>query len=221
MLTKVVEPAAGLVHRADHYLNVIEADGVKVRDWHYALSLSPETERQANTILQQNQIFPQDRLAVVNAGGNWALKRWPQENFSVLIDRLAEDCGLKVALVGSAQDRSLAEAITSRSSHRPAILAGQTDLKQLLALMKRAEVVISADSGPLHMAHSVGANVIGLFGPTRPEVTGPRGQGRGKVIQHDIGCNHEPCYNLKCPNNLCMKMITVDEVIHEVRFGRH
>ncbi|MCK5083845.1 MAG: hypothetical protein KAR31_13130, partial [Candidatus Omnitrophica bacterium] len=84
-------------------------------------------------------------------------------------------------------------------------------------LMKKANLVISGDSGPLHIANSVGSEVIGLFGPTRPEITGPRGSGRAHIIQYDVGCNREPCYHLMCPDNICMQSITAGEVLEIVR----
>ena len=73
------------------------------------------------------------------------------------------------------------------------------------------------DSGPLHIANSVGTEVIGLFGPTRPEVTGPKGFGKMHIIQHDVGCNKEPCYHLDCPDNICMQSIITDDVLDIVK----
>ena len=86
-----------------------------------------------------------------------------------------------------------------------------------MALMKRADCVVSADSGPVHIASSVGTNVIGIFGPTRPEITGPRGSGRAVILQRDVGCNRRPCYNLECPDNICMQAVNVKEVLDAVR----
>ena len=95
---------------------------------------------------------------------------------------------------------------------RYSIVVGQGLLAKTGRLMKKANLLISADSGPLHMANSLGTNIIGIFGPTRPEITGPRGQGQSKILQHDVGCNREACYYLNCPHNICMQAVRVDEI---------
>jgi len=95
-------------------------------------------------------------------------------------------------------------------------LAGRTNLKQLMALLARATVVVTADSGPMHMASSLGTPVVCVFGPTRPEITGPRGIGRTVILQKDVGCNRDVCYRLDCPDNRCMKAVTVGEVTEAV-----
>ena len=96
-------------------------------------------------------------------------------------------------------------------------MIGKTNLKQLMAVLQQARLVISADSGPLHMASSVGTPAIGVFGPTRPEITGPRGQSMPSILQQDVGCNRRPCYHLACPENICMQAVTVEDVLGAVR----
>jgi len=213
-LTHKVEFLDEPVHRSDHYLNVIESYGVPVNDRQYQLSVSPNTKQDIQEILKSKNIEDDDFLVVVNPGGNWDLKRWPVRKFCMLLGAVLVDLGAKIAISGAEKDIELAKEINSHVPRdRVSVnLAGETDLKQLLALMERADLVVSADSGPLHMANGVGSDVIGLFGPTRPEITGPRGSGRKFVIQHDVGCNREACYYLQCPDNICMKSITVDDV---------
>ena len=96
-------------------------------------------------------------------------------------------------------------------------LAGKTDLQTMAALFERAECVISSDSGPLHVANAVGTDVVAIFGPTDEKITGPRGIGRSLVIKKDVGCNREACYHLKCLDNICMKAVTVKDVLDGYR----
>ena len=203
-------------HRSDHYLNVIESFGVKVRDRATILMVDPPACMEARDILQQHGIREQDAYVVIHPAGNWDLKRWPKENFVLLIKQLIITHGLKVVITGAPQEKDLAGDIASAAGDGLVNLAGITSLKQLLALFKQARVVVSADSGPLHLANSVGAHVIGLFGPTRPEVTGPRGPGRVTILQHDVGCNRSACYFEACPDNICMQAVTVQEVLTAV-----
>ncbi|MCA9399693.1 MAG: glycosyltransferase family 9 protein, partial [Candidatus Omnitrophica bacterium] len=123
----------------------------------------------------------------------------------------------KIVISGAKKDVSLAADISEGLGEKVAIMAGETTLKQLMALMARADIVISADSGPLHLANSVGTKTIALFGPTRPEITGPCGKAEVRILQHDVGCNRQACYYLECPDNVCMQAITVNEVERAVK----
>ncbi len=212
-LTHIVKPFSG-GHRSDYYLNVIESFGIKVEDRTCDIRVDKAAEEKIKTLLSKYEISDQDFLVVLHPGGNWDLKRWPKENFSLLANRLIKEKNAKVVIVGGPDDTALAQEILGLTESKPVILTGQTNLKELMALMKRAELVVSADSGPLHIASGVGTKTIGLFGPTRPEVTGPRGKGKSIILQHDVVCNRAPCYNLTCPNNMCMQSITVDDVLN-------
>ena len=106
----------------------------------------------------------------------------------------------------------LAEGIEDKMKNNPVIFSGKTSLKELGALMERADLVISGDSGPMHIAVAMRSSVIALFGPTSPRFTGPYGRGNYEVIRKDIGCD-VPCYDLTCDDNRCMKAITVDDVL--------
>jgi len=217
LLTHIVEPTEEQMHRSDHYLHVIESFGVEVRNRSCQLKTNDEAQTQVQEILRHEGVGTDDYVVVLNPGGNWGLKRWPIENFSQLATGLVHDLNVKVVLAGAAKDMSLVKKMDQAALDEVTDLTGQTNLKQMMALMKRANVVISGDSGPLHIANGVGAEVIGIFGPTRPEITGPRGSGPAHVLQQDVGCNREACYHLMCPDNICMQSITVRDVLETVR----
>ena len=216
-LTQRIEPLDGQVHRCDYYLNIIESYGVTVNDRQCQLKTLPDAEEDVKKILRSKGVADDDYVILVNPGGNWDLKRWSPENFSRLISGFLENSNAKVIVSGAKKDISLVKKINCLTFNKAVNLTGEINLKQLMALMKKADLVISGDSGPLHIANSVGTEVIGLFGPTRPEVTGPKGSGRAHVIRHDAGCNRQPCYHLTCPDNICMQSITVREVLEIVR----
>jgi len=216
-LTHKVDYSDNTVHRCDYYLNVIESYGIKVDDRRYELSVEQNAVNDIEKILRSKDIQAKDYLVVMNPGGNWDLKRWSGERFSRLINGFKNQSDIKVAITGSKKDRSLIKAMGGLSLDHALDLSGQTNLKQLMALMKRANLVISADSGPLHLANGVGCDVIGIYGPTRPEITGPRGSGKAYLIQYDVGCNRDPCYHLKCPDNICMQSVMVDDVLKIIK----
>jgi len=216
-LTHKVDALPKGTHRSDDYIHVVESFGIKVEDRACHLTVDDDSLRYVEEILKREGVSPNDFFIVLNPGGNWDLKRWPIEKFILLADRLQEEFNAKVIIAGAKKDITLADTISRRARFKPILLTGQTNLKQLMALMKKASLVISADSGPLHLADALGTKTIGLFGPTRPEITGPRGVGKFVVLQKDVGCNREPCYNLACPDNICMRSISVEEVVNEVR----
>lgn len=207
------------VHRSDYYLNVIESFGVKVKDRTTILVPKEEATKSVKAMLENNNVEETDRFIIVNCGGNWDLKRWPTENFVELIKKLIveyQQRDIKVIISGAPKDVVLVESIVEKLPLKPIVMSGKTTLLQLVSLMSLAELLISGDSGPLHLANSVNTDTIAVFGPTRPEITGPRGQGKSVVLQKDIECNRQPCYKLDCDDNVCMKAVTVDDVFDAV-----
>ncbi len=205
------------IHRADVYLKVIEAAGIPVEDRSCRLSAREDFVRGMAEVLQQKGISAQDRLIVVNTGGNWDLKQWPPERFAQLVRRLVLSGFGKVVLPGAAKDVARVQKIAEQSGVSPVVMAGETGLLCLAALLKRADILITADSGPLHLASALGTDVVALFGPTRPEITGPQGNGRSRILQKDVGCNRAPCYYLECADNICMKEVSVEDVLQAVQ----
>jgi len=206
----VMEPED--IHRCDHYLRVLEGYGIKVQDRLCELRLKAQDMQNADAKLNKAGIGPKESYVVLNTGGNWDLKRWDIDSFADLAKRLSREFDMKIVFSGSSKDKESSRRIAQAADIKAVVLAGETNLGESLALYKRAAAVISADSGPLHLAHSIGADVIGIFGPTRPEITGPRGSGRLQILFKDVGCNKAPCYHLSCSNNVCMQSVTVDDV---------
>ncbi len=212
LLTHTVEPLCDQPHRSDHYLHVIESFGIPVRDRTCALAAPPEAQKRLDEILKQNGADASRPLVIINPGGNWDLKRWPKERFAALISSLKSRWDITLILTGAGKDAGLVKEIDRAAGGGNLLLAGKTGLTELTALMEKAVLVVSADSGPSHIASGVGTPVVAVFGPTRPEITAPRGSGRTVVLQKDVGCNRQSCYKLDCPDNLCMKAVTAEEV---------
>ena len=217
LLTQTFAPPMEAVHKSDYYQGVVEGAGIKVSDNRCTLSPDEQSITETESLLSQRGISAKDDFIIVNTGGNWDLKRWPAENFSRLITELTDEFPFKIVVSGAAKDAGRVDDIIRSSGREVVNLAGSTSLKHLAALMKRARLVISSDSGPMHVASAVGTDVIGIFGPTRSELTGPRGTGRISLLQHDVGCNRDSCYFLDCPDNVCMKSVSVEEVIRSAR----
>jgi lipopolysaccharide heptosyltransferase II len=212
LLTNPVPMRSDDIHRCEYYLQVLEGYGIKVQDRVCELRLKFDDMQSLDGKLVRAGISSTESYVVLNTGGNWDLKRWPADSFVALAKRLGQEFGLKIVFSGSQKDKEQCQRMAQEAGVSTVVLAGETTLGESLALYKKALAVISNDSGPLHLAHSVGADVIGIFGPTVSAITGPRGRGRAQVLFHDVGCNKAPCYHLGCTNNVCMQSVTVDDV---------
>jgi lipopolysaccharide heptosyltransferase II len=217
ILTHVVKPLNDQTHKADIYLNVIKAFGLKIDDKISTLCIAQETKEEVAEILSRKGIAGNEAFVVVHTSGNWDLKRWPKENWASLIRILTNDLGIKVVISEGPKEVVWAQEIARRSAVNPIVLAGETNLRQLFALLEKASIVISADSGPLHIASCVSKNIIGLYGPTMPWTTGPRGLARSVILHKQVGCNIACCYYQACSDNVCMKFISVSDVVSSVK----
>jgi len=217
---RLAMPAKDSLHRVDYYLNIVKPLGCDTQDRYYEFFTSGEDEAFIDNFLKEQGIVRGDFVVCLNPGGNWPPKRWPKENFARLADCLLGDYKFKVIFTGAKQDLGLISEIRSAMKFEPIVAAGKTTLRQAACLFKKSNLVISGDSGPLHIASGVGLDIIALFGPTSPRVTGPIGKGRIKIIQKETDCRL-PCYDKDCRDNICMQKITVEDVLAEVEGFMH
>ena len=141
-------------------------------------------------------------------------KMWPAERFAKLIDRLQNEMGATVVLLGGDGDREVEGKVLKECGSQPISLVGKTDLPTLAALLRRIKVYITNDTGPMHLAALVETPVVAIFGPTSPDETKPLAD-NAKVIYHGADC--APCWKRKCPvDHRCMTNINVDEVYEKV-----
>ena len=139
-------------------------------------------------------------------------KRWIPERYAALADRLVRKAGVRVAVLGAAADRPVAEAIAGAMREPPTVLCGQTTLGELAAVVRRLALLVTNDSGPMHLASALGVPVAALFGPTDWRETAPRGPHR--LLREPVPC--APCKLRACPvDHRCMRLLGVDRVERE------
>lgn len=184
--------------------------------------ISDEHKQWRDSFLKENGIGPSDKVVGVVAGGgaSWGktaiYKHWPAENFARAADELAERYNLKIILLGSKGELDICEAVLASMSNRPVMACGRTDLLQFAALLKRCDLVLCNDGGPLHVAVRVGAKTVSVFGPVDERVYGPYPPSAEHiVIKEDLECR--PCYKgfkfQQCPDRRCLLDIKPQEVV--------
>ncbi len=149
----------------------------------------------------------------LNLGASHTVNRWPLSSFNKL-DYILRSAGFKTILLGGPEDRTLAEEFYRFGSSDALDLIGNISIRQTGAVIRHCDVLVSGDTGPLHLAASVGTKVIGLYGAADPERTGPVGS-KNIVIQAALPC--VPCRKRRCKLDRqskinCMKNITPEEV---------
>lgn len=205
----------GEKHELEYALDLIRYLGIEPKDKAVLLPLKAESEAWAEELLEHEGIKKSDKLLVIHPAASCPSKIWPNERFASVADRLIERYGFKVLVVAGPKDIALAGNII-KHMHNPAInLSGRTSVSQLASILKKCSLFISNDSGPVHIASSVGTPVISIFGRKQkglsPVRWGPIGK-KDKVLHKDVGCIE--CLAHSCIKEFaCLKAITVDDVV--------
>ncbi len=203
------------VHMADAMLDTIPLPPSPDRPRRLVVAVDRAAEDAAAKLLAEQGIDPSRPLMAVNIGATRPQKRWFAESFAEALDGLSD---IPVVLVGAgAEDTAMAADILRRTrSAKPVSLVGKTDVKVLAAVLKRCDLLLSADSGPMHLATAVGTPCVALFGSTDPGVTGPFDD-LSEAIYKDLSCS--PCGNHPTCNGRydCLREIVPEEVVLAAR----
>ncbi len=205
----VVEPRGGEVHNREFNLDALSAIGVPVSDATIQFPLTEEAERFADDFFRR-QGLGTSFVVALNPGGGWYTKRWRVRQYAALADRIARHDQARVIILWGPSERSEAEQLQASMTEK-ADLIPATNLKQLGAILKRCSVLITNDSGPMHIGAALQTPIVAIFGPTNPELQGPVGT-RHEIVQNQkllcLGCNFTTCPI----GNPCMEELAVDDV---------
>jgi heptosyltransferase-1 len=200
-------------HAVDRYLDLARYLGADVGTPEFLIPKGEENRLRIEMLLKTNKIEKERPFIAVNPVAFWKTKLWEEKKFADLCDRITGELKTKIVFTGKG-DTDKIERIQYMMNFHSANLGKQTTLRDLAYLYRLAGLVITTDSGPMHIAAAVGTPTIALFGPTDPARTGPYGQGH-TVIRKNLPCS--PCFQKECDTMQCMREITVDEVFEAVR----
>jgi lipopolysaccharide heptosyltransferase II len=216
-----VRRASFHTHAVDWYLAVLPKLGVPVHNNHF--TWLPERPAIAAAVRQKWPDAPSSTLRpplwiALQPGARWENKRWPAEHFAALVRRLASSFpGARFAILGGAGDRPLGEIIARAASERCLNLCGQTSLPEMVEWLRRCDLLVTNDTGPMHAAAALGKPLVALFGPTEPRRTGPYGY-LDSVLRVDLPCS--PCMKSHCTwekRGECLKAISPETVFERVK----
>ena len=197
-------------HAVERYLDFPRYLGAKINSARFILPLNKEAETRSQILLDRYNLDDKKFIAI-NPVAYWETKLWSNEKFAHLADLINDKLQIKVVFTGS--EKEPIDKITSLMTTESINLGGATTLLDLAYLYKKAQMVITTDSGPMHLAAAVETPVIALFGPTDPARTGPYGAGH-TIIRTELSCS--PCFLKKCSTKKCMKNISSQQVFAAV-----
>lgn len=215
-LNDVLPPYNPDIHAVDRYISLACYAGADADKIEFPICLSEDEKQRAYTILKENGVDAGEPFIVINPMARWRTKLWDKERFARLGSMIVERLGSKVVFTGSHSDLSEIEKICNLTNRKVINLAGATGIKELISVINLSKLLITVDSGPMHIAAAVGTSVVALFGPTAPWRTGPYGRGH-IVIRKELLCS--PCFSRRCKETtefLCMKEIKAEDVMTAV-----
>ena len=177
------------------------------------IAIGEKERRTVDDFLKEQEIIDSKPLIVVNTTARWETKLWDFHNFARLSVQLIDKYDAQIVFSGPKPDSPSIEEIISLMRGQAVNASGKTTLKELAYLLKRADLVITTDSGSMHIAAAMGTPLVALFGPTAPWRTGPYSK-NAEIVKSQLVCS--PCFKRTCKHSSCMKGITVEDVFYTV-----
>ena len=206
----------GAYHESLYSLELLRPLGIEAQDPQPFVAIQPEAVHRVEARLTEVGISPTDTIVAVHPSSSSISKRWMPERFAAVADQLATAHGVRICIVAGAESESVrsAQEMAGAMTQPVLNLAGQLSIAESAALLKRSRLLISNDSGPVHLAAAVGTPVVAIFGRNQRGLSqrrwGPRGKGH-VVLQKDVGC--VTCLADQCDIEfLCLTSLHVEEV---------
>lgn len=204
-------------HVISKNLKLLEILGIKENRFEFPLRIPDEIIQSVRSKLSAIGRQDNRKIVVYNIGAAWKTKRWFPEKWIELMAKVGLSDAFPVLLWGNEDEKGLAETVAERTGVR---VAPFLSIKEVIALLQLASLVVSGDTFALQAACALDVPVVALFGPTNPRRNGPFRE-RDKVIFQERDCS--PCYEHECSNPECMQAVSAEEVAAAVRalWGRH
>jgi lipopolysaccharide heptosyltransferase II len=209
--TKIIGMKRHRIHAVMENLSVIEAFlNKKCNTIDFRPEITEEALQKAKKLIGINNARP---VIVISPTSRWKTKMWEWKRFAELADKLDERLNANIIFIGAPHEAAYIEIIKNSMKNNAVNLAGKTDITTLAAIIKQADLLISCDSGPMHIASAVGTSVAAIFGPTDPVHTGPFSD-KSIVLKADVPC--APCRKRTCKTMLCMNALHPEKVFEQI-----
>ncbi|MBI2953859.1 MAG: glycosyltransferase family 9 protein [Chloroflexi bacterium] len=204
------------LHEVERGLNLVAAIGVVTNETDLVLHVGQDDVDLIRSELSRRGVDDASPVAIVHPGCNFQARTYPWRSYVGVADLLVERLGCQVVFTGSPDERPLINTIRSWMKQDAISLAGETDLKCLAALIKAADIVVTNNTGPAHVAAAMKTPVVVLFALTNPPWQWGPWMVRHRLLNKPVPCSY--CYNRTCPTgHECLALVTPDEVVAAAR----
>ncbi|GIV97747.1 MAG: hypothetical protein KatS3mg057_2404 [Herpetosiphonaceae bacterium] len=209
------EPALLIRHEVRRQLDLVATIGCSVADEQLSLCVPEEAHARVKALLAGLEVDPLRPWAVLHPGATASSRRYPPDHFAQAARRLVLEEGLQIVLTGTETEHELVESIRTMMAAPSHSLAGRLNLAALAALIEQAPLLISNNTGPVHIAAAVGTPVVDIYALTNPQHT--PWQVASRVLFHDVPCKY--CYKSVCPqgHHDCLRLVPPDAVVDAAR----
>lgn len=209
----------GEKHEVEYALDLLNLVGIKDVNPEVYMTVDKNSQISISEKLKNKGVDEDSKIITIHPSSSNAAKIWPYLKYVDLIKKIKSNIECEVIILGAKQEKELSEKIIKEVDENIIDMTGELNLKELAALIKKADLFIGNDAGPMHISAAVTTPVIAIFGRNIPGVSprrwGPWGV-KNVVFHKDPGC--DPCYDRECPYEYkCLNSITVDEVFEAVK----
>jgi heptosyltransferase-2 len=207
------------IHSVTKYCGIITALGKDefLDDAGLDMYIDDVTNKKVDELWSSLNIPADRKIIGLNPGGTWTTKQWPAEGFARLIERIDNE-GMVPVLFGGKADEVIVDDILRHSDVRPVILTGKLSLLELASAFRHCSILVTNDSGPMHIAASQGVPVAAIFGPSDSRRYAPYGV-KNIIIKSDYECI--PCNKRECATTHCMTSITPEKIFAAIQLLLH
>ncbi len=195
-------------HAIDRHLDVLETAGMTVTGRDMKITIPGDVDEKVAAFMRERNLSGPGLIAVSPGAGS-AYKLYPVEKYAAAIEILNNGGDYRFVAIGSEADSMFCDPLVKAVGPRAASVAGQLDILELAAFLRRCDALIANDSGPMHIGAAVGVPTVAVFGPTNAERYGPRGP-LHRIVWHREKCN--PCKTPECGRDSCIGDIPPESV---------
>jgi len=205
----------GLKHEIDYTLGILSCIGIEARDRSLYMPIKRSSEEGVAAIFRESGIGMDDIVVTINPGASCPSKRWRAEKFAGVANGLIEKYKAKIVIISDKKDKVFGDKMASLVKAECLNLCGDTTISDIASVLRRSNLLISNDSGPVHIACAVDTPVISIFGRSdrglSPQRWGPSGD-KSVVLHRDVGC--DICLAHNCKNGFkCLESIAISDVV--------
>lgn len=209
----------GLRHETDYSLDMLRYIGIESAARSLHIPVNELSEKRIDELFRENGILRNEMVVTIHPAASCPSRRWPLERFAKVADMLAEEYRAKIVIITGPGDSALGRRVAALMKHKPLNLSGKTSVPDIASIFRRSKLLISNDSGPVHISCAVGTPVISIFSRkdrgVSPERWGPLGK-YDVTLHKDVGC--EICLAHNCKIGFkCLDAISVEEVLDAAR----